>query len=121
VSRRLILILAVLLAALWTAWLGYEAYVAADPIVVSRPQIMVAAIIVEGELGEPVAEAQDPRTVKVTRIYRGQELLHVAVDVTEPKDLEIIVDGIGRVPGGTGRRVRGRAEAEFTRLSAGVR
>jgi hypothetical protein len=93
--RRLFLILAAVLAVAWTAWLGYQALTTADPIVVSRPQVMAAPVVVVAELTEPAA---DPRTARVTRIYRGDDVL--GAKENKPKALTIQVRGLQGVASG---------------------
>lgn len=44
----------VLLAFCWTAWLAYQAYTVADPVVVSGPQLQLASVVVVAEV-KPVA------------------------------------------------------------------
>jgi hypothetical protein len=95
--RWILLILAVALAAAWTLWLGYQALTTADPIVVSRPQIMAAPVVVVAELDEPGSE---PRPARVTKIYRGEDVLGVA-DGGQPQDLKIAVQGLKAVAAGS--------------------
>jgi hypothetical protein len=65
---RIRLGLAVLLFVAWTAWLVYQVLTTADPIVVSRPQIFLAPIVVEAQVSEP---AEPDAEVTIIHIYRG--------------------------------------------------
>ena len=93
--RRLFLVLASGLAVAWTAWLGYQALTTADPIVVSRPQIMAAPVVVVAELRGDA----DPRVARVIKVYRGQELLDLN-DGDQEKGKPITVRGLHGIPPG---------------------
>jgi hypothetical protein len=75
--RRWFLILAVGLAVAWTAWLGYQAWTTADPVVVSRPQVMVAPLVVEADLA---ADHSNPRGATIRQIYRGDGVRGLAAE-----------------------------------------
>lgn len=96
--RRLFLILAAGLAVVWTAWLGYQALTTADPVVVSRPQIMVAPVVVEATIEEDRA---NPRTASIVRIYRGHDVLGLPPEADAPKNLRIKVRGVEEVSAGS--------------------
>jgi hypothetical protein len=55
---------------LWTAWLAYEAATTTNVIIVSRPQLLMAPIVVEAEV--PVGPAGE-REVIVKHIYRWEK------------------------------------------------
>jgi hypothetical protein len=80
---RIRLGLAVLLFVAWTAWLVYQVMTTADPIVVSRPQIFLAPVVVEAQV--PDAAEQDAE-VTITHIYRGRDQL--------PGDRKILVTNL---------------------------
>jgi hypothetical protein len=83
----------------WTGWMTYVAITAADPIVVSRPQIYSSPIVVAAEV--PAGEGT-PREVTITHVYRGQKLLAVAETETQPKELKIVVSNLGEARGWVG-------------------
>ncbi len=68
------LALAALLFAAWTGWLIYQTAQSADPVVVSRAQVLVAPIVIEADVG--FGKGQGPAgLVEVRQVYRGRELL----------------------------------------------
>src|SRR5262249_48723823 len=85
--RRLLLILAIALAVAWTAWLAYQAYTTADPIVVSRPQVMAAPVVVVARLDDATA---NPCPAVITKVYRGENMLPPDA---EAKQAKILVRG----------------------------
>jgi hypothetical protein len=66
------LLVAAAIFLVWVGWLIYEVVTTADPIVISRPQILIAPIIVE-------AEAKGDDKIAITRIYRGAKAPGIAV------------------------------------------
>jgi len=84
---RPFLIFALVLAVSWTAWLSYQAATSADPIVVSRPQILVAPVVVEAKL----YDENGARKIKVVRVYVGQGILGMDGAQREPADMHIAV------------------------------
>jgi hypothetical protein len=97
--QQIKLFVAITLFAGWTALIAYLAMTSRDAIVVSRPQILVAPIVLEADVPQG---SEDVRTVKVTQIYRGQPLLSVEAGVTRPENLEIRVAGFGEARGWRG-------------------
>lgn len=63
-ARRRLVLASVVLGA-WLAFLAHQVYWHANPVVVSVPQVLVAPLIVEGELRER------PLRVLVERVWRG--------------------------------------------------
>jgi hypothetical protein len=94
--KRLFLVLALVLAVAWTAWLGYQAATVADPIVVSRPQILVAPVVVEAVVGSEGGG----RPLQVVKVYRGQETLGLPAGEVDPVGLEINVPELADEPPG---------------------
>jgi hypothetical protein len=90
-QRRIVLILAICLAVAWTAWLAYAAYTAGDPVVVSRPQILIAPIILEGAV---IRLADGGVAVQVNRIYRGQEVLGIPAKDQPQGALQLRIEGL---------------------------
>ncbi len=92
-SPRVRLVLAALLFLAWTGWLAYQVARTADPIVVSRPQVLAAPVVVEANVtawgkGLP----PEPREkVRVHEILRGQETLGLKQGEPVPANLELIV------------------------------
>jgi hypothetical protein len=101
---RVRLILAVGLAALWTGWLAYEAWTAGRPVVVSHPQLLLAPVVVEAEVGPGEGPS---REVKVVAVYRGQSLLGVPGDTHETNGPVVRVTNLGEAAGlaGPGRYI----------------
>jgi hypothetical protein len=66
--RRWLLIAAGGIFALWTSWLAYEAATTTTVIIVSRPQILFAPIVVEAEIRE-LKGAQAEAIIR--QVYRG--------------------------------------------------
>jgi len=97
--QQIKLVVAITLFVGWTAFIGYLALTSRDAIVVSRPQILVAPIVLEADVPQG---SEDVRTVKVTQIYRGQPLLSVDPEVTRPENLEIRVAGFREARGWRG-------------------
>lgn len=62
---RVRLVAAVLLFLAWVGWLSYQVATSADPIVVSRTQLISAAIIV-------ITQLDADKTVTVKELLRGQ-------------------------------------------------
>jgi hypothetical protein len=83
---RPFLIFALMLAVAWTAWLGYQAATSADPVVVSRPQILVAPVVVEAK----IYDKNGSRAVKVVRVYVGHGIL--GLDGAERESAELHID-----------------------------
>lgn len=73
--QRLFLIFTSTLFVAWTAWLAYLAYTSADPVVISRPQMELAPIIVVADVKAP---AEEHTQFHVQKVYRGQEKLPAA-------------------------------------------
>jgi hypothetical protein len=67
-ARRRLLLASVVLAG-WLAFLAHQAYWHSNPVVVFVPQVLVAPLIVEGELHE------QPLRVRVERVWRGDPVL----------------------------------------------
>src|SRR5262249_43745470 len=66
--QRWLLIAAGGVFALWTSWLAYEAATTTSVIIVSRPQILLAPIVVEAEIRDlKGAQAE----AIVGQVYRG--------------------------------------------------
>jgi len=66
--QRWLLIAAGGLFALWTSWLAYEAATTTNVVIVSRPQILMAPIVVEAEIRAlPGAQTE----AIVGQVYRG--------------------------------------------------
>ena len=89
--RRVFLIVAAAAYAAWTAWLAYEALATADPIILSRPQLFTAPVIVEAQ----VPAGGPEREVVVTRVYRGQSALGVPEGETQPQGVKLVVTNLG--------------------------
>lgn len=78
------LTIAILLFAAWVGWLSYQVGTTANPIVVSRPQILLAPIVIEAQ----VAEGNGPgKEVTVTTVHRGGKLL--------PAEGKLIISNLG--------------------------
>jgi hypothetical protein len=72
----------------WTAWLVYQVATTANPIVVSRPQIFLAPVIIEAQVPEGMGSA---REVTVTHVYRGHQFLGVAAGAEPPPGLKLTI------------------------------
>lgn len=70
--RKVRLFVAVTLYVLWTAFIAYLALGGKEAVVVSRPQILAAPLVVEAEVAE---ESGDLRSVRVMEVFRGKQLL----------------------------------------------
>lgn len=82
---RVRLVLAVLVCLAWTGWLLYEVARSADPIVVSRPQVMAAPVVVEANVDD--RDGGPARQVEIVRVLRGRDL--VAQPGQGPKQLDV--------------------------------
>jgi hypothetical protein len=96
--KRIGLAAALLLYAGWTGWLIYQSATSTSTIVVSRPQIFMAPIVVEAS----VPEGSNEREVQVTHVYRGQEMLGIPANQSEPKNLKVTVTNFGEARGWRG-------------------
>src|SRR5438045_6536888 len=57
----------------WLGWLGYMAWKTADPVVLPRPQLTLATVVVEANVSpDPAAKAFRAEVIKV---YKGAEIL----------------------------------------------
>lgn len=67
VQRKVLLFaLVACLAAAWTAWLAYWVVTAADPVVVSAPQLHFASLVIAGEV-----QVKDNRAeVKIIKVFK---------------------------------------------------
>ena len=70
--KRIRLAVAVVLFVSWSIWLGVQAFTTANPVVVSRPQIFVAPVVVEATL---TGTDTPSHLVKVVTVYRGKALI----------------------------------------------
>lgn len=70
--QRTLLFLSLTLFVLWTGWLAYLAATSADPVVVSRPQMHLAPIILVADLGPP---ANQRVQAQIKQIYKGKDQL----------------------------------------------
>jgi hypothetical protein len=69
--QRLFLILTACLFLIWTSWLAYQVATEADPIVVSRPQVEIAEIIIVADVDTP---ANQKAKITVKQIIKGKLL-----------------------------------------------
>jgi hypothetical protein len=97
--QGVLLFAAVSVFALWTLFMAYLAVTSAQPIVVSRPQILVASIVIEADVP---ADGGDARTVEVIRVLRGQKLLGMPAEAEKPDELQITVSNFAKVRGWQG-------------------
>lgn len=88
ISRRGLLFLSLGMLAAWWSFLGYEAITAANPVILSTPQIMTAPIVVGGHFlsnppriqvrevlwGDPGLNSKELRLVEVVEHPVGEEL-----------------------------------------------
>jgi hypothetical protein len=79
---------------LWTAWLAYEAATTTNVIIVSRPQLLMASIVVEADVPAGIGE----REVIVKHIYRWEN--PPAWDKGAPR--KVIVSDLGGARGWRG-------------------
>lgn len=96
--QRLLLFAAGAVFALWTAWLAFEAATTTNVIIVSRPQLLIAPIVIEGEVR---ARGADECDVTVKHIYRGKEQLDKG-DGNKPGLRTITVAGLDKARGWRG-------------------
>jgi hypothetical protein len=90
-NARVRLVLAGLLFAVWTGWLIYQVIQSADPVVVSRPQVLVAPVIVEAHLAYLQKGPWKPQEkVRVHQILRGHETLGLP-QAEQPAKLDLAV------------------------------
>ncbi len=101
--RKVRLFVAVTLYVLWTAFIAYLALAGKEAVVVSRPQILAAPLVVEAEVAE---ESADLRSVRVVQVFRGRQLLD-AVKQPDGEQPVLRVSGFDRSRGwkGPGRYV----------------
>jgi hypothetical protein len=78
---RVLFAIAVLVAIMWTAWLVYLMKTAADPVVVSAPQVHFASLVVVGT----VTPGQPHVKVAVTKVYK--DMLFGVQQKPLPKEL----------------------------------
>lgn len=96
---QVFLFVAVVLFVGWTAFVAYLMLTTVNPIVVSRPQVYIAPIVVEAQVpdGQELA-----RKVTVTRVYRGQRQLGIPETEEQPQNLVIEVNNLGEARGWRG-------------------
>jgi len=96
--RKVRLFVAVTLYVLWTAFVAYLALGGKEAVVVSRPQILAAPLVVEAEVAE---ESGDVRSVRVMQVFRGRQLLD-AVKKRDGEQPVLHVSGFDRSRGWKG-------------------
>src|SRR5690349_6304240 len=98
--QKLSLAAAFLLFLIWVIWLMYQFATTGHPIVVSQPQMIVAAVIVEADL--KANDKQPAATIAVRRVYRGQNFLGLPAGQETPKDLKLAIANLADTRGWTG-------------------
>lgn len=116
--RKVRLFVAVVLFTLWTAFMAYLAVKGKEVVLVSRPQMLVAPLVIEGEVSE---DSGDIRSVRVIKVFRGGKLLEHQAGPGEPLPGTLRVLGFDHCRGWQGpgayvlalQPARPRAEAPF--------
>lgn len=65
---RLVFLLVACVALAWTAWLAYMVATAADPVVVSAPQVHLASLVLAGQ----VSVNGEIATVKTVKVFKDE-------------------------------------------------
>lgn len=96
--RKVRLFVAITLYVLWTAFIAYLALGGKEAVVVSRPQMLAAPLVVEADVSE---SAGDVRPVRIVRVYRGQQMLSGLARPNEER-LSVRVSGFEQARGWQG-------------------
>ena len=91
-EARVRLALAAGLFLAWTGWLIYQAARTADPVVVSRPQVLAAPVIVEAQLRRANDADRPTQLVDLRDVLRGHEALGLKPGERLPEKLQLTVN-----------------------------